>query len=356
MAFETKMDTVLPKKLFDYLDSAILCIDANNQTCQINSTAEELFEMSETSLLGTPLTSVILNAQETIVRSLRYVIQTNQPITEREAQFVLINGKKVIVDYSIKPMNELQNEVRYLLEISPITRHIQIAKDEQAHTQIQAAAQLTRGMAHEIKNPLGGIRGAAQLLASEINSPDLKEYTDVIISETDRLTKLLNNMLGPNKALEKQPVNILEVLEHIRQILMSACKKDIYFKRDYDPSIPEFSADKDQLIQAFMNIARNATQAIEHQGTVTFQTRILNQHTIGIHKYPTVLQISITDTGSGIDEEVANNLFLPMVTSKQNGSGLGLPISQKIIMEHGGIIQFVQSDDSTSFNTLLPLI
>jgi len=350
------MSNILPEKLFDYLNSAILCIDSKHKICQINSTTEELFEISQGNLIGASLNSIILNAKETFIRSLNYVIRTNQPITEREAQFGLTNGHHLIVDYSIKPINELDNETRYFIEITPISRHIQIAQDEYAHTQTQAAAQLTRGMAHEIKNPLGGIRGAAQLLASELNQPSLKEYTDVIIKETDRLTELLNNMLGPNKALEKQNVNILEILEHIRQIIMASCQKQITFKRDYDPSIPEFSADKNQLIQAFMNLARNAVQAIERRGIVTFKTRILNQHTIGIHKYPTVLIVSISDNGSGIDKEVANNLFLPMVTSKQNGSGLGLPISQKIIMDHGGIIQCHPTNDTTTFNTLIPLI
>ncbi len=350
------MSKVLPEKLFDYLNSAILCIDEHHQVCQINSTTEELFQISEKHLIGTPLDAIIINAKETFTRSLNYVVRTNQPITEREAHFGLVNGQQMIVDYTIKPINEPNHQTRYFIEISPISRHIQIAKDEYAHTQTQAAAQLTRGMAHEIKNPLGGIRGAAQLLASEIKQASLKEYTDVIIKETDRLTELLNNMLGPNKALEKQTTNILEILEHIRQVIMAACQKQIVFKRDYDPSIPEFSADKNQLIQAFMNLARNAVQAIERRGTIVFKTRILNQHTIGIHKYPTVLIVSISDDGGGIDSEVANNLFLPMVTSKQGGSGLGLPISQKIIMDHGGIIQCNPSENLTTFNTLIPLI
>lgn len=350
------MSKVLPEKLFDYLNSAVLCIDQKHQICQINATTEELFEMSQGGLINATLESIVLKTNATFFRSLNFVTHNNQPITERETHFALSNGKKMIVDYSIKPINELDGETRFFIEISPISRHIQIAKDEYAHTQKQAAAQLTKGMAHEIKNPLGGIRGAAQLLAAEIDDVELKEYTDVIIKEADRLTELLNNMLGPNKALEKQQINILEILEHIRQVLMAACQKQIIFKRDYDPSIPHFLGDKNQLIQAFMNLAKNATQAIDKQGEITFKTRILNQHTIGIHKYPTVLMVSITDNGSGIDKEVANNLFLPMVTSKQGGSGLGLPISQKIIMDHGGIIQCSPGETTTSFNTLIPLV
>ncbi len=350
------MSNILPEKLFDYLNAAVLCIDENHKICQINSTTEELFEISSHNLLGSSFYSLVNNAKDTIKRSLAFVIHNNQPITEREAHFELPNNKTIVVDYTIKPINELENEIRYFVEISPVARHIQIAQDQYAQTQTQAAAQLTKGMAHEIKNPLGGIRGAAQLLALETKSPELKEYTDVIIKEVDRLKDLLNNMLGPNRALVKEPVNILEILEHVRNVLMAACKKQIQFQRDYDPSIPEILADKNQLIQAFMNLGKNAVQAISRRGTVVFKTRILNQHTIGIHKYPSVLSISISDDGSGIDKEVANNLFLPMVTSKQDGSGLGLPISQKIIIDHGGIIQCKPSHGITTFSTLIPLI
>lgn len=350
------MAKISAEKLLDYLNSAILCIDEQHHVCQINARAEELFGMSERHIVCTSLKAIIINSQATLTRSLNHVMQTNQPITEREAHLGLANGQQMIVDYTIKPIHELGNKKRYFIEISPVARHIQIAKDEYAHTQTQAAAQLTRGMAHEIKNPLGGIRGAAQLLAAEITEPELKEYTDVIIKEADRLKNLLNDMLGPNKALEKQSINILEILEHVRHILLAASHKKIQFKRDYDPSIPEFMADKNQLIQAFMNIGRNALQAVEYNGTVIFKTRILNQYTIGIHKYPTVLEISISDNGAGIHKDVANNLFLPMVTSKQDGSGLGLPISQKIIIDHGGIIQCNPAHKLTTFNILLPLL
>lgn len=350
------MSKIVPEKLFDYLNEAILCVNADHVIYQINLTTEELFGISANSLIGAKIENFILNAQDAFHRSINFVIQNNQPITEREATFHLLGKRTLIVDYTIKPISETGKDTRYFIEISPVSRHIQIAKDEYAHTQTQAAAQLTKGMAHEIKNPLGGIRGAAQLLALTTDQPELKEYTDVIIKESDRLTALLNNMLGPNKALNKEPVNILEILEHVRNVLMAACKKQITFQRDYDPSIPDILADKNQLIQAFMNLGKNAEQAIDRRGTITFKTRVINHYTIGIHRYPSVLNISISDTGSGIDQEVAKNLFLPMVTNKQNGSGLGLPISQKIIMDHGGIIQCQSDDDLTSFNTLLPLL
>lgn len=349
------MSKILAEKLFDYLSIAIICIDKNFIICQLNSTTEELFQMSTNMLVGSNIKDLFINS-DFLQNSLTHVNTHNQPITEREAQFHLKNLTDLNADYSIKPINDIDGELKYLIEITPLSRHLQIAKNEYAFNQTQAATQLARGMAHEIKNPLGGIRGAAQLLASEVQNDDLKEYTDVIIKEADRLKSLVNNMLGPNKALEKSSANILDILEHVLHIVSTECTKEVKFIRDYDPSIPEINVDKNQLIQAFMNIAKNAVQAIEKQGYVRFKTRILNQHTIGIHKYPSVLNVSIIDSGSGIDVEVAKNLFLPMVTNKQGGTGLGLPISQKIIIDHSGIIQCESSKNETTFNILLPLI
>jgi two-component system nitrogen regulation sensor histidine kinase GlnL len=210
-------------------------------------------------------------------------------------------------------------------------------------------------MAHEIKNPLSGIRGAAQLLEKEIIQPSMKEYTDVIISEVDRLQTLVNNMLGPNVRINKQPVNMLEILEHIRNLLLAAEPDRLVIHRDYDPSIPELLADKDQLIQAFLNIAQNAVQALGKDGEITFKTRIDRQVTIGQIKHALVIQVDIIDNGSGIPAALSDTIFLPMVTDKATGSGLGLPIAQEIVSGHGGIIKSQSSADGTRFSTILPL-
>ncbi|MCK4710894.1 MAG: PAS domain-containing sensor histidine kinase, partial [Gammaproteobacteria bacterium] len=206
--------------------------------------------------------------------------------------------------------------------------------------------------------PLGGIRGAAQLLEDEISNPELKEYTDVIIREADRLQRLLNNMLGPNRKIEKEKINILEVLEHVRSLILAEFS-NLTITRDYDPSIPELMADKNQLIQAFINLVRNAAQSASltkcKNAEIIFRTRISRQHTVGNKRYKHVMQIDIIDNGPGVANEVLENIFLPMVTNKPDGTGLGLPIAQQIIFGHHGIIQCQSNSELTTFTTLLPL-
>ena len=360
------MTLIQADKILDYLNSSIICVDADLVITQVNATAEVFFETSAKVLIGSPFDSLFeANAPNSILTSLVYCLKHNHQITEHEASITLVNHKVVTTDYSIYPIIDVGTK-NLLVEIQPIDRHLEIARDGHRYNQQKASQQLARGMAHEIKNPLGGIRGAAQLLESEISDPQLKEYTDVIIREADRLQALLNRMLGPNRKIVKKAMNILEVLEHVRS-LITAEFPEIEIIRDYDPSIPEILADKNQLIQAFLNIARNAAQAViqaepvdgetQHPGTheITFRTRIHRQHTIGFKRHTHVMQIDIIDHGPGIAKEVRDNIFLPMVTNKPDGSGLGLPISQQIIFGHEGMIQCLREDDSTIFTTLLPI-
>lgn len=349
------MPYIEARKILDYLNSSIICLSDDLTINQVNATTEVFFDTSEKVLTGKPFASLFApNSENSILSSLQFCLEHNHQITEHEAPLTLANRKAVTIDYSIHPIIEADQQLNLLVELRPIERHLEIAKDGQRITQQIASQQLARGMAHEIKNPLGGIRGAAQLLEDEITNPALKEYTDVIIREADRLQTLLNNMLGPNKKIEKEKINILEVLEHVRSLLLAEFS-DIDIIRDYDPSIPELLADKDQLIQAFLNIARNAAQSINGNGEITFKTRINRQHTIGYRRYKHVMQIDIIDNGPGVAKEVLENIFLPMVTDKPNGSGLGLPIAQQIIFGHHGIIQCQSEHGHTLFTTLLPL-
>ena len=357
------MTLIKANKILDYLNSSIICVDKDMIITQVNATAEVFFETSEKVLIGSLFTSLLdPHANNSITSSIEFCLKQNHQITEHEASITLAHGRTVTTDYSIYPIVEV-GSFNLLVEIQPIDRHLEIARDGHRYNQQTASQQLARGMAHEIKNPLGGIRGAAQLLEGEISSPDLKEYTDVIIREVDRLQALLNRMLGPNRKIHKAPMNILEVLEHVRSLIMAEFK-DIFIVRDYDPSIPEIMADKNQLIQAFLNIARNAAQAIVQDSTankqdkpykITFKTRVNRQHTIGYKRHKHVMQIDIIDQGPGVAEEVLENIFLPMVTNKPDGSGLGLPISQQIIFGHEGMIQCQREYDNTVFTTLLPI-
>ncbi len=348
------MHQISAPKILDYLSSSILCLTDELIINQVNATAQVFFDTSASVLMGRPISSLFdPQADNSLLRSLEQCRREHHQITEHEATLRLANGKTLTTDYTIQPIDEAGYS-RLLLEIQPIDRHLEIARDGQRAIQQMASQQLARGMAHEIKNPLGGIRGAAQLLESEIDKPELKEYTEVIIREVDRLQNLLNDMLGPNRRIQKASLNILEVLEHVRSLILAEYP-EIRIQRDYDPSIPELMADKDQLIQAFLNIARNAAQAMSGQGKIVFRTRIARQHTIGSRRYRHVIEVSIIDHGPGIDPAVQENIFLPMVTNKADGSGLGLPIAQQIIFGHDGIIQCHSGGQRTEFTTLLPL-
>lgn len=352
------MAYIQPKTILDYLNSSIICLNQDLMINQVNATAEVFFDTSEKILLNKPFASLFAEDEEnSILTSLQFSLGHNHQITEHEACLTLSNRKTVITDYSIHPIIDI-DQLNLLVELLPLDRHLEIARDGQRISQQTASQQLTRGMAHEIKNPLGGIRGAAQLLVGEISSPHLKEYTDVIINEVDRLQRLLNSMLGPNRKIDKKHINILEVLEHVCSLIIAEFPA-ISIIRDYDPSIPELMADKNQLIQAFLNIARNSAQSIDQNqqdhGEIIFRTRINRQHTVGNKRYKHVMQIDIQDNGPGIAEDVLENIFLPMVTNKAEGTGLGLPIAQQIIVGHAGIIQCQSHHLDTTFTTLLPL-
>lgn len=345
-----------PNKILDTLNSSIVYLDKNLAIGYVNFAAEELFTSSASSLRGKDIRQLFSQVeQNTITKKLDSFSGDSSAITEHDAQITLANGKSISADYSIYPIDNSDNAQHILLEIKPLDWQSKINIEEFSNLKKQASLQFAQGMAHEIKNPLGGIRGAAQLLERELNEPKLKQYTEVIISEVDRLTALINNMLGPNTEIIKSSVNILEVLEHIRRLMLAAELGRLDIKIDYDPSIPELMGDKRQLIQALLNIVQNAAQSIDNKGVIIFKTRIGRRFTVGKITHPLVVQVDISDSGNGISTEIQDTIFLPMVTNKAQGSGLGLPIAQEIVSRHGGIILFDSSSQGTTFSTILPL-
>jgi two-component system nitrogen regulation sensor histidine kinase GlnL len=242
-----------------------------------------------------------------------------------------------------------------LLELQQIDNHLRISKDEQLLTQQNTARLLIRGLAHEIKNPLGGLRGAAQLLDLELHAPELKEYTQIIIAESDRLQGLMDKMLGPNKLPNKKSLNIHEVLERVRNVVQAESIGNLSINCDYDPSIPDIHADKDQLIQALLNITRNAVQATDGKGHIIIKTRIHRHITIGRKRYKLVVKCDIIDDGPGIDPEMMKQIFYPMITGRADGTGLGLSIAQALINQHNGLIECSSELDHTVFSIFLPL-
>ena len=353
---QSEMAELAKHRILDTLSCSIICVDETLCINYINSPAEILFGHSASSLMGIAFTQLFSRVEpSTITDKLPDLAAQGQVMTEHDATLTLASGKSINADYTIYPLEDAEDAGNIMIEIRPVNRQALYLRDKLSQIQNQTSQLFARGMAHEIRNPLGGIRGAAQLLEREIDQAPLKDYTDVIISEVDRLQALISKMLGPSTALARIPINVHEVLEHIHYLLITAEPDRFKIQRDYDPSIPELLADRDQLIQALLNIAQNAVQAIELTGTIIFRTRIGRQFTIGQTTHPLVVLIKIIDTGKGIPPGLSDSIFLPMVTDKPQGSGLGLPIAQEIISSHGGIISAENNDEGTTLSIVLPL-
>lgn len=349
---------MLLQRIVDNLETVVLLFDRDLRLNYINPAGEMLFSASSRNMVGHKACDLISCPEEIIGGNLESALKNNQPITEREIILPLPDGTEVIVDFSIIPLAESDHRNDGLLvEIQILDRHIRITREEQLIVQQSVTRDLVRGMAHEIKNPLGGIRGAAQLLEAELITDELKEYTTIIIEETDRLQVLVDRMLGPNKLPIKKQLNIHDVLERVRTLILAE-HSDIEVWRDYDPSIPELIADQDQLIQAILNIVRNAARALfQNKGNkkITLKTRVARQMTLGAHRHKLVAQIQIIDNGPGIDEAMKEKLFYPMVSGTDGGVGVGLSISQSLINKHGGLIECQSEPGKTVFTIWIPL-
>lgn len=281
--------------------------------------------------------------------------------TKRKAQLNLPNGRSVVVDYTISPMLD-GDEVSILMEVQSINYAERISKEEALISTHETTRELVRGLAHEIKNPLGGIRGAAQLLARELPDSDLTDYTNVIIEEADRLHKLVDRLVGSRKMLELRSVNIHEVLERVRNLIKAeVADKDILITRNYDPSIPDVVADSEQLIQALLNIVRNAMQALDSPnvkhstGHIELSTRVVRNVTIGTEFHKLVARIEVVDDGPGIPDELVGSIFYPMISGRAEGTGLGLSITHSIINQHKGMIECTSKPGRTCFAINIPV-
>jgi two-component system nitrogen regulation sensor histidine kinase GlnL len=349
------------KSILDNLTTAVLVLSPDLSVQYLNPAAESLLETSLTRIRNFPLINLFVNSQRAL-KSLHAAANNGGSYTRREAELILQSGSRLTVDYSVSATGNGQGEL--LLEIQARDRLLRISREEDLIAQQETTRILVRGMAHEIKNPLGGIRGAAQLLDRELGAEAQREYTRVIIDEADRLRSLVDRMLGPNRAMRMAPTNIHEILERVRTLLDAESRGKLRFKRDYDPSLPEFPGDSEQLIQAFLNIARNAMEAafenksrdrLSEQPTITFRTRALRQFTIGSRRYRLVSRVEVIDNGPGIPSDLLHNIFYPMISGRANGTGLGLSITQSIIGQHNGLVECKSEPGCTNFIIFLPL-
>ncbi len=258
------------------------------------------------------------------------------------------------VDVSLTPLaSALPGGV--LIEIADTTGPSRMTRDAALLVQQGGSRAMARQLAHEIKNPLGGLRGAAQLLERELPSQELREYTRVIIGEADRLCALVDSLLGPARPMRREAVNVHEVLDRVYRLARAEAPAGIAIERDYDPSLPAFALDRDLLVQAMLNLARNAVQALEGRGRLVLRSRALTNATIGTGRHRVVASLQFEDDGPGVPPELGESIFYPLVTARAGGTGLGLAVAQDIATRHGGIIEFDSRPGRTVFSLLLPL-
>ncbi|MBP6494129.1 MAG: PAS domain-containing sensor histidine kinase [Rhodoferax sp.] len=258
-------------------------------------------------------------------------------------------------------VTQTESPGQIIVELLPLEQQTRQDREERLADQAQANKELIRNLAHEIKNPLGGIRGAAQLLEMEIESRGLKEYTQVIIHEADRLQTLVDRLLAPHRRPHLVgDVNIHEVCERVRSLILAEFPKGLQVVRDYDTSIPEFRGDREQLIQSVLNIAHNACQALVERiaagdACLTFSTRVARQVTFGKQRYRLALELHVIDNGPGIPESIKDRIFYPLVSGREGGSGLGLTLAQTFVQQHHGLIECESMPGRTDFKLLIPL-
>ena len=341
----------------DLLATAIVIVDRQLAVRFANPAAENLFELSSKSLVGNMITE-IFEHDAVLSAAIDYARSNNCSYTEHDLKIGAAGHTKVHLSCTLSPV-ELESWVEdwegLLIEFRHIDQQIKIEREERLNDQSQANRELIRNLAHEIKNPLGGIRGAAQLLDRELERPGLHEYTQVIMKEADRLQSLMDRLLTPHRLPQPAPLNIHEVLERVRSLILAEYPRGIAIRRDYDTSLPLLKGDKEQMIQVVLNIARNAAQAMKGAGQLAFRTRVARQMTLARKRYKHALVVDITDNGPGIPIDMRERLFYPLVSGREGGSGLGLTLAQTFVTQHGGTITFDSQPGKTTFTLLLPV-
>jgi two-component system nitrogen regulation sensor histidine kinase GlnL len=355
VAVEFSLPSVLshfdPADLLDALATGIIVLDA--QLCPIyaNVAAQDVLAFSLNQARGRPFGD-FLHDPNALMVTLRRVLASGEGVAERE--IVLkpagVSRDARVLDVTVTPLEGQITGTHLLLELADATQRQRISRESDLLARLESSRSMIRQLAHEIKNPLGGLRGAAQLLARELHEDSLREYTGVIISEADRLTALVDTMAGPGRPPLMSLVN-----EHVFHLLRGEARPTVLVERDYDPSLPSAMLDRHQIIQALLNIARNALQAIGERGRLTLRTRALSNVSIGSVRHRLVGSLQVEDNGPGVPDELRESIFFPLVTGRANGTGLGLAVAQDLVTRHGGLIEFESQPGRTVFTLLLPL-
>jgi len=343
----------------DLLSFAVLLLDEQLRIRYCNPAAENLFAVSQRVCRGLPVAQ-LLGAPAVLMAAVENALAHNWSYTGHDFVVAREHGETsaepIHLDCTVTPVDMPQG--RLLLEFRPIDQQLRAAREEREAVQQRANQELIRNLAHEIKNPLGGIRGSAQLLDSELagmdNAAELREYTQVIIGEADRLQDLMQRLLSSHRAMQPAQIGIHDVLERVRR-LIHAEFPGVRVRRDYDTSLPDITGDREQLIQAILNIVRNAAQAMKGDGEIVTRTRALRQVTLAKKRYRLALELQVIDNGPGVPAEIRDRIFYPLVSGRAGGTGLGLALAQSIVQQHHGSIEVESRPGRTCFTLRLPL-
>ena len=344
-------------RILDGLSTSVIIADRTNTLLFMNVAAETLFGVSRNQARGRPLRELVSDSSG-LDAVIERVVEMWRPYSRREMSLRPINGdEELVVDCTVAPFEDTAAPGCVVIEITDATQHQRISRETALLTQIDGSRLMIRQLAHEIKNPLGGLRGAAQLLARQLADASMREYTSIIISEADRLVALVDALLGPGHAPRKEPINVHELLQHVGHLL-AADAPNVIVDRDYDPSLPPLRLDRHLIIQAMLNLGRNALQAVAQSrptgGRIILRTRALTNVNIGARRHRVVASVQFEDNGPGVPEALRDTLFYPLVTGRSNGTGLGLAIAQDLVARHEGLIEFESRPGRTIFTILLP--
>jgi len=355
------MNQVLPG--LDWLATAVVLLDRELNVKYVNPAAETLFAASRKSILNQSFPGLFADSGS-LAGLLHQAIREERGFADQDLTLAPVGQEPLHLNCIVTPVEIPQAAL--LLELRPIDQRLRIEREEQRMTQHRANRELIRNLAHEIKNPLGGLRGSAQLLERELDRPVLREYTQVIIKEADRLQALMDRLLTPHRPPNQVPMNIHEVCERVRSLILAEFPEGIQVRRDYDASLPEFQGDPEQLIQAVLNIVRNAAQAIlgarvnvetghQGRGEIILRTRVARQVTLARRFHRLALELQVIDSGPGVPAAIRDRIFYPLVSGREGGTGLGLTLAQTFVQQHHGVVECDSQPGRTSFRIVLPL-
>ncbi len=344
-------------EVLDALLTSVFVLNARLQVIYLNAAAQTLVGFGPNQALGRPIVELMRGA-ESLLPLFGRALAGGEGVVQREFAWPGPAGLDRILDCAVTEVS-IGNDARLLLEIEDITQHRRLTRETALLAQLDGSRLMVRQLAHEIKNPLGGLRGAAQLLERELLDPALREYTRVIISEADRLTNLLDSMLGPHRPPAKQTLNVHEMLDRVYHLLRSEAAPGVTVDRDYDPSLPPISVDPNHIIQAMLNLGRNALQALSASVTpsarLVLRTRAATNVNVGSKRHRLVASIQFEDNGPGVPPEIRDTIFYPLVSGRADGTGLGLGLAQDLVSRHGGLIEFDSVPGRTIFTLSLPM-